>query len=161
MSQDYRIAYLVDHPEHIDACAAWSYGRWGATVPGASFSRAKDRFTAGAQENDTPLTIIAIDTKTNCPIAMGSIWDKDGDEWPDLTPWIAAVFVHHRYRDQSLARAIIKELETAAKALGHKQIHLHSGSAAPMYEKLGYTAIETKINTDNAAGTSTLFTKKL
>jgi hypothetical protein len=44
---------------------------------------------------------------------MGSLWEKDGAEWPEKTPWIASIYTLYRYRGLGLglAKQLIKRLE--------------------------------------------------
>lgn len=56
---------------------------------------------------------------------------------------------------------MIRTLEEDARALGFDAVYLKSGSAADFYRKLGYKALETVSTQDTAAGTQTLFRKKL
>lgn len=157
---NFEIHYLADKPEHIEACAAWIYGRWGVQNPAGSFSRALDRMEAGAQKEKLPLAIVATHKKTGLPVAMANLWTQDGDEWADRTPWIASVFTHYRYRGQGIARQLVERLEKEATRLGFKEIYLKSGSAAGFYPQLGYSELDKK-PADTAAGSETLFRKEL
>ena len=156
-----KLEYLADYPEFVEACAAWSYGRWGVQNKDASLDLSLERFGQGAQKEGIPLTILAINEDTGLPVAMGSIWESDSDRWNEVTPWIAAVFTHYRYRGQGIAKAIIARLEEEARRLGYKDIYLKSGSAAPMYLEMGYEALEIVETDETAAGTETLFKKEL
>ena len=91
---------------------------------------------------------------------LGSLQKKDGIEWPDLTPFIASIFVLYRYRRNGIATKIIQTLEARGAALGHHELFLHSGAAADMYPNLGYTEVET-IPKDNSVRKLTLFKKIL
>lgn len=157
----FEITYLAEYPEYVQACAAWAYGRWGVQKKEESLKTSLDIFQAGAQSDNIPLTVIALNPSNNLPVAMGSLWDSDGEEWQDKSPWIASVFVLYRYRNLGLARRIITRLEKESLRLGYKQIYLKSGSAAGIYEKLGYQEIDKIVTETTAAGTETLFTKTL
>ncbi len=156
---EFGIRYLAEHPDCIQACAAWAYGRWGVQKKEASLERALSIFQEGAQIETLPLTVIALNPDNELPVAMGSLWVSDGDEWQHKTPWIASVFTLYRYRSLGLAKKIINRLEQEAMRLGYNEIYLKSGSAASFYRKLGYQEID-RIDTDaTAAGTETLFMK--
>jgi GNAT superfamily N-acetyltransferase len=161
MNTDFTIEYLADHPEHTETCAAWDFGRWGSQNPLRTFNYVAGFYASSAQKDQLPLTIIAINKETKLPIGTGALWNKDGDDWPQYTPWIASIFTHHQHRGKGIARAIVIELEKAAKRLGYNEIFLHSGTAAPMYKKLGYTELETIKTKETAAGQRTLFKKTL
>ncbi len=156
---DYEIKYLADAPEHIQACAAWAYGRWGVQKKDSNLEHALSFFQKCAQTNQVPLTLIIINKENNLPIAMGSLWKTDGTEWPDKTPWIASVYTLYRYRKLGLATCLIARLEQEVKRLGFDKVYLQSGSAADFYRKLGYCEIETVQTNATLAGTETLFVK--
>ncbi|MCP4395102.1 MAG: GNAT family N-acetyltransferase [Alphaproteobacteria bacterium] len=157
---DFEICYLADKPEFTDACAAWAYGRWGVQKSDGSLVRAVSIFGKGVQKNRLPITMVVVNKKTKMPIGMGSLWDSDGDEWPDVTPFIAAVYVHYRYRGCGIGEAMVKRLEVEADRLGFSELYLKSGSAASYYTELGYKAIDSAKVETNAAGMETLFIKE-
>lgn len=112
------------------------------------------------QKDKLPLTLIVTNLESDHPVAMGSLWESDGMEWPEKTPWIASIYTLYRYRGLGLAKNLIKRLEEEAQKIGFQEVYLQSGSAANFYRNLGYKEIETvKIKT-TAAGTETLFIKK-
>lgn len=155
------IHYLADKPQYIQTCAAWSYGRWGVQNPNSSLEKAISGFTDCAQKNNVPFTLIATRTDNDLPVAMGSIWEQDGDEWTQYTPWIASVYTLYRYRGLGLATKMIKRLEQEAEKLGIKKLYLHSGSAADLYPRLGYEKIDEKQTEFNSVGKLSLFSKNL
>ena len=66
-----------------------------------------------------------------------------------------------RYRGLGLAKQLIKRLEEEARNIGFQEVYLQSGSAANFYRNLGYKEIETVKTKATAAGTETLFIKKI
>jgi GNAT superfamily N-acetyltransferase len=161
MNTTFEIHFLADKPQHIEACAAWSYGRWGVQNPNSSLQKAIEYFSKCAQKEVIPITLIATRIDGDLPVAMGSVWEQDGEEWPQYSPWIASVFTLYRYRGLGLARDIIARLEQEAKNLGVEKLYLHSGSAADLYPKLGYSKIEEKETAFNSVGKLSLFSKDL
>ena len=158
---EFEIKYLADHPEHIQACAAWAYGRWGVQNTESSLQRALNKFQAGAQTEALPLTVLAVKSSNNLPVAMGSLWSSDGEKWDDLAPWIASIFTHYRYRNLGLASRIVQRLEQEALRLGYETVYLKSGSAVQLYEKLNYQIVDKVETTATMEGTETLFLKRL
>jgi N-acetylglutamate synthase-like GNAT family acetyltransferase len=158
---EFELFYLADKPEWIEACAAWSFGRWGVQRENGSWARSLARFQEAAQKDALPLTIIALNKESGRPVAMASLVESDSDRWVDETPWIAGVFVLYRYRGCGLARRLVERLEVEARRLGIKKLYLYSGSAAEMYPKMGYQVIETVESATTAAGCETLLVKDL
>ena len=158
---DFKIYYLANRPDCLHACAAWAYGRWGVQKTDGSLERAISVFKKGMQKDKLPLTLIVINLETGLPVAMGSLWEKDGTEWSEKTPWIASIYTLYRYRGLGLAKQLIKRLEEEARNIGFQEVYLQSGSAANFYRNLGYKEIETVKTKATAAGTETLFIKKI
>ena len=71
------------------------------------------------QKDTIPLTLVVINLATDLPVAMGSLWIKDGTEWPEKTPWIASVYTLYRYRGLGLASnySPIQTLASPSKAI--------------------------------------------
>ena len=157
---NFKIEYLADRPDCLQACAAWAYGRWGVQKKDRSLERAISIFEEGMQKDTIPLTLVAINLATDLPVAMGSLWIKDGNEWSEKTPWIASIYTLYRYRGLGLAKHIIKRLEAEAINIGFQKVYLQSGSAANFYRNLGYEEIETIKTNVTASGKETLFIKK-
>ncbi|NCC03400.1 MAG: GNAT family N-acetyltransferase [Proteobacteria bacterium] len=158
---EFELHYLADKPEWIEACAAWSFGRWGVQRENGSWARSLARFQEAAQKDALPLTIIALNTENGRPVAMASLVESDSDYWTEVTPWIAGVFVLYRYRGHGLARRLVERLEEEARRLGVKNLYLYSGSAAKMYPKLGYVEIDSVESAQTAAGREVLLVKDL
>ncbi len=157
---DFKIDYLANRPDCLYACAAWAYGRWGVQKKDGSLDRSISVFKKGMQKDKIPLTLIVINLETDLPVAMGSLWERDGTEWPEKTPWIASIYTLYRYRGLGLAKQLIKRLEEEARNIGFQEVYLQSGSAANFYRNLGYKEIQTVKTKTTAAGTETLFIKK-
>lgn len=148
---------LSEHPEYIDACAAWSFGLWGSQS-GSTLARAVDSFTpsedAGAEDGRE--TVVAV--QHGQPIGMASLWPSDLPERPDLTPWLAAVFVHEEHRGMGLATRLGRAVEDLARARGEGILYLVTEHAEMLYLKLGWRVLD-RVTT--ALGAATLMTKTL
>lgn len=144
MTEDNRITieYLADHKQYIDLCASWAYGCWGCRTHG-SFERSADMFQKGANKTDLPMTFIAL--CGDMPTGMISLWESDHDGSPDQIPWLASLYVHPLYRGKGIASLLIERLEKEAVDLGFKIIWLFTEDAEHLYEKNGFSKVETKM----------------
>lgn len=138
MNAPVTIDYLENHPDFIPVCASWAFGQWGCQS-GGSFERANKRFTEGANKTSIPLTLVAIaDGK---PAGMISLWVSDFDGRPDLSPWLASVYVHPFHRNKGIALSLVKRLEAEALRLDYKRLYLVTEESKGLYEKNGWQEI--------------------
>jgi GNAT superfamily N-acetyltransferase len=137
--KEIKIGYLEDYPELIPACASWAYGQWGCQA-GGSLERALTRFTEGANKVRIPLTLVALDKQK--PAGMVSLWHSSFDKRPDLSPWLASLFVHPFYRGNHIASLLIEKLAAEARRLGYFRLYLVTEEAKGLYSKHGWQTME-------------------
>ena len=137
----FTITPLAEKPELVDCCAAWSYGEWGTQIETRNLMTVYEDYRSSIDGDNLPLTWIALaGTKP-----AGMIRFKANDpaaNREDLTPWLSSLYVHPRYRQQGLAALLCEHVEVVAKKRGFDKIHLFTGSAEKMYEKMGYKTID-------------------
>lgn len=149
-----QIAYLADYPEHIQTCVSWIHGLW-ASQSGASYESVSERVKKGANKAALPVTLIALyGTK---PVGTVSLWQSDASR-QDLTPWLAALYVHPFHRNKGIALLLIERLITEAQRLGFTELFLVTEEAKALYEKFGWTELE---KTTTPYGEASLMRKKL
>lgn len=148
---------LSEHPEYTEACAAWSFGLWGSQS-GSTLARAVESFTPSedAGTEDGRETVVAV--QHGKPIGMASLWPSDLPERPDLTPWLAAVFVHEEHRGMGLATRLGRAVEDLARARGEGILYLVTEHAELLYLTRGWRVLD-RVTT--ALGAATLMTKTL
>ena len=147
---------LSQHPEYVEVCAAWSFGLWGSQS-GRTLAQAVTRFTPHEDaDGEGPATVVAV--KHGHAIGMASLWLSDLPERPDLTPWLAAVFVHEEHRGHGLATRLAQEVEDLARARGEGVLYLVTEHAQVLYEKTGWRMLD-KVTT--VLGPAALMAKTL
>ena len=75
-------------------------------------------------------------------IGSASLVAQDMDDHPDLTPWLADVFVKPDYRGRGIATSLIQQIESEAKSAGIPRLYLYTPDAAKLYQKLGWRVYE-------------------
>jgi GNAT superfamily N-acetyltransferase len=60
---------------------------------------------------------------------------------PDLTPWLAGVFVEPAARSRGYANALVRQVEAFAAAAGVPTLWLYTWTAAPLYARLGWQPV--------------------
>ena len=133
-----QIAYLADHPHLIPTVAAWQYEEWGHLNPGDSVSGRVERLSQHLGRPGIPTTLIAIEDD----IVMGcaGLVVNDLRSHPDLTPFMASVFVAPAYRRRGIATALAEQMKVVAHQLGFPQLYLITPDQQNLYARLGWVA---------------------
>lgn len=105
----------------------------------------RDRIVAGLTENiaDTaiPFALVAHDGERF--LGTCSVIASDLEERPQLTPWIAAVWVEEDARGHGIGAALVNRAADDCFALGEKHIYLCARPPmAGFYQRLGWIMIE-------------------
>lgn len=58
------------------------------------------------------------------------------DTHPELTPWLAALFVLPHYRDQGIGQALVRRYEREATTAGFGTLYLYTSPARAYYTRL-------------------------
>ncbi len=77
------------------------------------------------------------------PPGTASLRPDDLSEQPDLTPWLAGVYVLPQARGRGVARALIAAVEGEAQAAGLNPLWLYTHTAESLYARLGWHMAET------------------
>ena len=64
--------------------------------------------------------------------------EADPNPRPDLSPWLAALYVAPTFRRRGIARALVKAIEDHARTVGTKTLYLYTSEAEAFYAGLGW-----------------------
>lgn len=131
-----QIDYLAHHRVHIDTLAAWHHAEWAHLYPIETHDDFKEHLICSAQTERIPLTVIAL--VDNALAGSASLITHDLDTHPELTPWLANVYVHPAFRKRGLATQLIERIMTEARGLGIETLHLFTAHQADFYARLGW-----------------------
>jgi GNAT superfamily N-acetyltransferase len=91
-----------------------------------------------ANESGSPPTFVALVDST--PIRSASLVECDMDTRPNLSPWLAAVYVFPAWRWRGIGRALVTHAVARVQAFGVGPLYLWTDMAAAMSEALGWRA---------------------
>ena len=135
-----KIEYLADHPEFIPELAELHFAEWSYLNPGESLEGKAEYLRSICGRKGVPSFVIAV--KGTRLIGSASLIAHDMDNRPDLTPWLADVFVKPAYRGQGVATSLIQRIEAEAKSAGITRLYLYTPDAAELYRRLGWNTVE-------------------
>ena len=72
------------------------------------------------------------------PIGTASLASEDLDERPDLTPWLAGVYVIPAQRRQGYAAHLIAAMEAACRSASIPTLWLYTSTAERVYARAGW-----------------------
>lgn len=127
------IDHLCRHPEHLERVALWIHSAfWTRSDHGVDFviglledARFPDRI---------PLSLLA--RAGGEPAGTVNLVACDSRERPDLTPWLAALYVLPEHRGKGIGAALVRELMVEAARLGFGEIYLET-EIPEFYARLG------------------------
>jgi len=135
------IDHLARHRAWAPRLAAWHHAQWGHLCPGDTVEDRLRRLEATAdREGKTPAVLVAHDGRR--PLGSASLVPNDLVDRPDLTPWLASVFVDPDVRRKGVGKRLVLAVMDYARTLGYREIHLITPDRADFYTRLGWHEIE-------------------
>ncbi len=131
-------AYLRDFPQHIPTVASWIYHEFTHEFKAVTLkdwteqlrlSQVKGVSTIMALENDQLLGTATLDIE-DLPLR------------PDLSPWLASVYVPIEHRSRGLGSKLVEKVEQEAKKQGFSKIYLHTYDREGFYLSRGWVVLE-------------------
>jgi GNAT superfamily N-acetyltransferase len=135
-----QLAYLADHLELIPQLAGLYQDQWGYLRPERTPEERTRLLTAACGRGGVPSVVVALEGGVLLGSAM--LVANDMTTRPDLTPWLAGVYVVHHHRRNGYGSALVKRIESEAALLGVPRLHLYTPDAMGFYSTLGWTEDE-------------------
>lgn len=139
-----RVVPLGDHPEVIPTLAGWLYEQWGYFHDHDSVERRIGELRERLDATRIPVAFVALSSHESgaMPIGTASLTADDLDTRPDLTPWLASVFVPAEYRRSGVGAALVEAVVAQARRLGFGTLYLFTEDRSEFYGRLGWTVVE-------------------
>ena len=136
---DKRIIGIADRPDLTPLVAGWL---WEAFWRGDGHTLAEIEalVAAGTAACGPPQTFVML--LDGAPVGTASLTAHDLDSRPDLTPWLAGVYVVPEVRGQGLVQDLVGAVENAARAAGIAGLWLYTRKAERVYLRGGWRTVE-------------------
>lgn len=133
-----RIAWLRDHPWHVDALAAAHVEAFGALLPDWTLAQAADELRSHTRACAIPSTLLALDGQGDW-LGSVSLLQEDHEHIRQYSPWLASLYVRPQARGQGVGAALVARCVAEAAALGVARLYLYcTGTVADWYRRLGW-----------------------
>jgi GNAT superfamily N-acetyltransferase len=136
------IEYLADYPEFIPLLARWHHQAFGHFNPGATLEQGIAKLHQKLGRTTMPMTIVAV--SQDRLLGSASLVAQDMSTHPELSPWIASVYVDPDYRKQGIGSKLVGRIEAEARKLGMSRIYLYTPDKEMFYTRLGWSTIKTE-----------------
>jgi len=131
-----QIESIADHLERVDLIARWHFAEWGHLDPSATL----EGWTAGLRQrtrrDQIPTAYVALDE--NELLGSVTLVEHDMLTRPDLSPWLAGVYVTPEHRHQGVGSALMRHAAHQSAQMGVKRLYLYTHAACAFYANLGW-----------------------
>ena len=146
MSIAFSISDLRQRPEFFESVADRIWQAWWMPT-GYPLEYIRGRLAENMQDTPIPLALVAHDGGVF--LGTASVIASDLDERPDLSPWVAAVWVEESARGHGVGTALVDAATRTCFALDFRRAYLCARARmTDFYERLGWTIIEREVGTN-------------
>lgn len=138
-ARDVEIVTISDRPDLVPIVVEWLWTTFWQQL-GYSRQETYDIIASGTSKLGPPQTFVLL--VDGMPVGTASLVDQDLDEHPELTPWLADVFVVPEARGFGYVGHLIAAVEAACQDASIATIWLHTHTAERIYARAGWQAIE-------------------
>jgi N-acetylglutamate synthase-like GNAT family acetyltransferase len=130
------ILNLKDKPEHLLPLAQWHHAEWSYLNPLRSFDQRVQEMQEDLEGKVIPTTFVAEDAGEL--LGSACILADDMSSHPELTPWLASVYVNEIHRGKGIGSTLVKRVMQHAQENGVKRLYLYTPDQEQMYARLGW-----------------------
>jgi GNAT superfamily N-acetyltransferase len=136
------IVRLSDRPDLLTTVATWVYEQWWSHLPEHSAETLAGMLSERMASDHIYESFVAL--LDSVPVGTATVLDHDVDteRRPDLTPWVAAVYVIPEARRQGIGEQLVSKATAFALARGFQTVYLWTADRRNWYERLGWQLME-------------------
>ena len=135
-----KIEYLADHLEFLPTLAQWHHDEWGHLNPAGSVESRLARLRSCCQRGGIPLAVFA--HENGQLLGSASLVRNDMETRPELTPWLASVFVAPAHRRRGVGALLVRRVMAEAAAQNFAILYLYTVRSKNFYANLGWSLLE-------------------
>ncbi len=126
-------------PHCIPLLAQWHHAQWAHLNPGRTLADRIDSMQRRLGDALIPSTWVAVEKD----VVMGSasLVGSDMETHPELTPWLASVFVAPEFRRRGIATQLVRRAMQEAQQGGINTLYLFTPDQQQLYASLGWEAL--------------------
>lgn len=132
------IVPVAEATRDLPIFASWLWLEWGRRR-GRTPARSLGRVQGMAGPRKLPFGFCAY--WDGLPAGFACCVADDLDNRPDLSPWLASVFVRPDLRGNGIASGVVEAVAAEAKARGFEELFLFTPDQQSLYARLGWVAL--------------------
>lgn len=137
-----QIISLSQVMEHLPTVANWIYDAFWKDS-GQPRTLIHDLLEEHLHGKSIPITFVAIDQDK--PVGSVCLIENDLAERPNLTPWLAALYVLPVYRKHGIGSQLVNRLIEHTAEAGFDRVYLTADDHVDLYARLGFEVVETDV----------------
>ncbi|HNX77014.1 MAG TPA: GNAT family N-acetyltransferase [Candidatus Rifleibacterium sp.] len=135
-----KILNLIDRPDCLEKICTWHHNEWGYLNPGRTLEARIEKMREHFAGKTIPATYVAeVDGQI---VGSASILETDMPERPELTPWLASVFVDPTARKKNVGRTVVQKIMQHASDAGIRTLYLYTPDREHFYRHMGWQTLE-------------------
>lgn len=140
MQEKLTITRTANRPDFVPIVARWLWHEFWQH-DGYTLDQTWAVIAASVAPSGPPQTFVLL--LGDQPVGTASLATEDLDERPDLTPWLAGVFVVPEARGRGYAVPLVAAVEEACQSARIPTVWLYTNTAERLYARAGWRAVET------------------
>jgi N-acetylglutamate synthase-like GNAT family acetyltransferase len=137
--EPFNITDLKTEPHHISVLADWHHKEWSSLNPGQTVDQRIESMQSYLSDDLIPSTFVA---RGDQLMGSAAIIESDMDTKPELTPWLASVFVAKEFRNQGIGSHLVEHVMEEARKAGVRDLYLFTPDRVAFYERLGWRVVD-------------------
>ncbi len=133
-----RIVDLADQPWHIPRLSRWHHREWTHLYPQEDVADFARELGACLGDQLVPSTFIALD---GALLGSASLLAADMLTHPELSPWVASVYVRRAARDSGVGSALIRHIMQLAARERLGTLYLFTPDRVEFYRRLDWVEL--------------------
>ena len=134
------IVPLADKKDFIAELAELHHSEWKHLNPSLTLEGRTEAISKAAGREGIPSIFVAV--SGGQLVGSAALVQNDMDTKPDLSPWLAAVYVKESFRHHGIATELVARCEAEAAHSKADTLYLYTEFASKFYEKLGWRHLE-------------------
>ena len=130
---EFRISYLIEHPEYIQQLAQWLFEQWDSILGEKTREARIKKLNPHMNRDKLPIVWVAHANGQLLGTASLRVHDLEGRE--DLTPWLGGVFVGPHFRRRGIGAALCATVEDEARSRKVETLYLFTLDKQAWYSR--------------------------